>query len=208
MSPNLEKMVSGLREQRELEQQNRALAFSGVGPTVCGVQLDHLTPLDRLRLGLINNAFLYVGLKPLKGDCYSLLVLMSSKMRTGGKLARYFERRRIARVVKRSDFAKMVREINEYLKASFQDRIEAVGDGEGKIIQDRPKHILPVASDAAFYMVKFGFTLEQYLATPCLVLQQLHRAYRQARDGDDNSFVNESDRMIGRALKKMQKGKS
>jgi hypothetical protein len=204
MSPNLDDVVPGLREQRAREEMARALAFSGLGVTVCGIEIDHLTPLDRVKLRLLKSAYLYSGLKPLKGDAFTFLLFLSCQHRRGGLLARWKEKRRVAKVVRSLSLADLSREIKTYLEDAFQDLPE--GDGE-KTIADRTEHICPIAIECSFFMSEYGMSIEQIMRTPLLVLQQLHRAWRQSHmDRDEEAgFINESDRMIGKAFKKSLK---
>lgn len=53
----LESIIPGLAETREIEQRNRALAFSGLTHTLRGIELMPITPFHRLGLQLVQNAY-------------------------------------------------------------------------------------------------------------------------------------------------------
>lgn len=204
ISPNLESMVPGLREQRAHEALTRALAFSGIGPTVCGISVEHITPRDRIRLRLLKNAYMIESLAPLKGDAYAILCLMSQKMRSCRFIGKWREKRRIARVVREKGLDWLSSGIRAYLSDAFQDSPEAFGDERKKMVDGRSDHVLPLAAECEFFMTEFHMCVDEFMSTPYLVLQQLHRAYR-LNNPDDPGFVNKSDRMIGQMVNDLTK---
>lgn len=208
MTPNLEAIVPGLGELRALERTNRALAFAGLGHKVCGREVRPLTPRHRLTLQLLQNAFTAPAAVPLEGDVFQFLWVLSPAYRfgEGGRVAAEVRQWLLRRHVRRLNVGTASREIRVYLTNQLQDLPESdLGAGS-----DVSTWVHWVAMDAAFWMETFpSFTLERYLATPYLVLQQLYRAWRvhnprvtTAENGravvEEPSFINASDRLLGK----------
>ena len=210
MNAELENIIPGLREARAEERLNRALAFAGLTRTVCGVELVPLTPRHRLALQLVQNAFACgPATLPLAGDVFAFLWLLSASYGPPSVLpnpVRAFRQWKLRRHVRRLDLPRAVREIQETLAAQLQDRPETGAEERG---WNAETSVHWMAAEASFWVnIHGGFTLESYLSTPYLVLQQLLRAYRMnhpkvsyERDGtavvEDVSFINASDRLIG-----------
>lgn len=208
MTPNIEAIVPGLAELRALERTNRALAFAGLGHTVCGREVRPLTPRHRLTLQLLQNAFTAPAAVPLEGDVFQFLWVLSPAYRFGAGWRPASEVRQwfLRRYVRRLHVATAAREIRVYLTHQLQDLPES-GMESGP---DVSAWVHWVAMDAAFWMETLpSFTLERYLETPYLVLQQLYRAWRvhNPRVSSDESgrpvveepsFINASDRLLGK----------
>lgn len=207
MTPNLEAIVPGLGELRALERTNRALAFAGLGHTVCGREVRPLTPRHRLTLQLLQNAFTSPAAVPLEGDVFQFLWVLSPAYRFGesGRVAGEVRQWWLRRHVRRLNVTAAAREIRLYLTHQLQDLPESNLEGGA----DVSAWVHWVAMDAAFWMETFpAFTLERYLSTPYLVLQQLYRAWRvhNPRVTYDNgrasveepAFINGSDRLLGK----------
>jgi hypothetical protein len=208
MQANFEGLVPGLREQRETERRNRALAFAGLTHRVCGVEINPFTPRHRLALGLVLNAFV-CGDAPLAGDVFAFLWLCSPSFVPLSGWTRWLSELRqwrLRRHVRRLDLETAKREVRAYLAAQLADAPDSWGSDDAP---DQSPWVSWFAKDASFWMeVHGGFTVESYLATPYLVLQQLYRAWRchhpDVRAGADGSvvvehpaFINASDIMIG-----------
>lgn len=209
MRANLE--VPGLAEIRMAERLNRALAFAGLTHTLCGVQVRPLTPGKRLGLQLLRNAFASAA-EPLRGDVHTFLWFLSPHWQPGGsrgRVLRDFRQFLLRRRVRRLDLPAAVREIRIYIAEQLQDLPEETTGGGGV---DHSNWIHWVAQDASFWMnVHGGFTLEAFLNTPYLVLQQLHRAWKVNHPDvtitssgqvvvDEPQFINESDRVFGQFM--------
>lgn len=198
---DIERIIPGLAEVRAQERQNRALAFAGLTHTVCGREVMPLTPGHRLQLQLMRNAFAVVGAEPTLLDVFVFLWVLSPHNVGGIEASRqqYFLRQ----YVQALDLSPSVREIYRYLIDQLQDT--SAGSGEGK---DNSAWVHWMAMDAEFWIeVHGGFTLEQYKATPYLVLQQLFRAWQcnhpdvERTEGGavfvrDPIFRNSSDRLV------------
>lgn len=200
---NLETLVPGLAEARAAERQNRALAFAGLTHTLCGVEVMPLTPKHRLALQLLRNAFT-THTDPMQGDVFQFLWLLSPgyiQPLTGRRMASEWRQMRLRRHVRKLVLWQAVRAIKEYLVSQLQDMPEGSADAS----TDYSPWVHWMACEASFYIsIHRGFTLESYLQTPYLVLQQLHRAWRihnpdVTRDKDGNlqveepQFINGSD---------------
>ncbi len=204
---NIEQLVPGLAEQRARERQNRARAFAGLTHTLCGVEVMPLTPIHRLRLQLLRNAFVMVGAEPLAGDVFAFLWLLSPAAAwtlPGRQIVWNALQWRLRRHVTRLELNEAVREIQSYLVDQLQDAPESSGDGS-----DYGPWIHWMASEAGFWCdLHGGFTPESYARTPYLVLQQLRRMWMVnhpniSRDSkgepqiEEPQFINGSDRLVG-----------
>lgn len=200
---NFETLVPGLRELRARERENRALGFAGITRTVCGEELASLTPGTRLELQLLRNAFTIPGVEPLDGDVFLFLWITNAR-RTRVPVVSSFRQWRLRRRVKKLHLAAAVREIRSYMVDQLQDLPEASGEGA-----DLSPWVFWMASEASWWLSTHGgFTLEAYLRTPYIVLQQLYRGFRMnnpvvAYDARGNAiveepqFINASDRLVG-----------
>jgi hypothetical protein len=202
----VEEMVPGLAAMREVERRNRALVFAGITHTVCGEEIRPLTPRSRLELQILRNAFTLSGLEPLAGDIFEFLWVHHPKRPAPGKgkIAALWRQNGLRRRLRARKLEDNRRAIREYLVVQLQDMPEERLDSSGK---DQSPWVHWVAFDASFWINKHGgFTLETYLDTPMLVLQQLYRAYAvnhpEALTGSDGKvsfiepeFINASDRV-------------
>jgi hypothetical protein len=205
----IEQLVPGLAEQRAREHKNRALDFARLSRRVCGEEIRPVTPRSRLALQLLRNAFAAAVGEPLDGDVFEFIWLHHSARANGrGSRIRQWW---IGRRLRARGTAENVREIKEFLLEQLQDMPgSSVGDADGSV--DQRPWIHWVAQDAGFWLdVHGGFTLEAYLDTPMLVLQQLHRVWlcnhpeiQRTADGRVTalapSFVNASDRIVSSFL--------
>lgn len=205
----LEDLVPNLAQVRARERRNRALAFARLTRTVCGLELRALTPADRLDLQNLSNAFTVPGVEPLEGDVFVFLWILHPKRNRKpgivGALVNNVRQSQLRRYVKRLDLGQAKRAIRLFLLEQLQDLPE--GSAESAIDQSPWVHW--IAADASFWMNKHGgFTLDEFLRTPYLVLQQLYRGYRcnnpvmhVGKTGevvvDEPQFINASDRLIG-----------
>jgi hypothetical protein len=203
----LENLIPGLAEQRGRERQNRALAFAGLTHTVCGREVLPLCPKHRLQLQLLRNAFTLYGTEPLAGDIFVFLWVLSpayAQGYVGRQIVWNWLQWRLRRHVARLPLAEAKREVQVYLVDQLQDAPESSGDGT-----DYSPWIHWMAADAGFWLnVHGGFTMESYLNTPYLVLQQLRRMWHvnhpnMIRDSkgelqvEEPQFINHSDRLVG-----------
>lgn len=191
----LEDIVPGLREAREKERQNRALAFSDVPWTVCGQEVVVLTPRHRLEFQLVRNAFA-VGGEVTRKDIYIFLWRLHPRFKKRvwfGSLA-WFARRKTSRLVKAVDISTARHEITAYLAAMIQDLPESGGTRD--TVNPPELYVHWLASEMDFYLSRYnGFSMTALMDTPYLVLQQIYRAARLASEPHPN-FINESDRII------------
>lgn len=198
---NIEDLVPGVAEMRARERHNRALAFSGITRTVCGVEVNSLTPRARIELQLLRNAFAVPFAEPLAGDVFTLLWVLHPKRHAPGRAIRqWFLRRR----VKRLGLAKANREIRIFMVEQLQDLPE--GSAEGS---DQSPWVHWMGAEASWWIsVHGGFTFDEYLRTPYLILQQLFRGWKinnpeikVSASGvvtvEEPQFINGSDRLIG-----------
>jgi hypothetical protein len=197
-----EKLIPGLAEGRRQERENRALAFAGITHTACGREILPLTPRHRLQLQLVRNAFAVMGELPTLVDVFVFLWVLSPHNRGAGIEAsrqQYFLREDVAAM----DLFACVQEIYRYIVDQLQDTFCEIG-GEGR---DKSAWIHWAAMDSAFYITEYNFSLEEYMRTPFLVLQQLFRAWKvnhpdveYTKEGKaitrDPVFRNSSDRLL------------
>ncbi len=206
--------IPGLAELRAQERLNRALAFAGLTHTVCGLEIAPLTPAHRLGLQLVGSAFVR-GDEPSLADIAQFLWFLSPDYerpaarpgfwakRKNAKLER--RRRAIAKHVAGLDESVAGWEVKRYLAGQLQDTPATSLEGGS----DQSAYVHWIASDASFWLnIHGGFTLESFLATPYLVLQQLMRAwqcnhptYHRNPDGsvtaEEPTFINRSDQLLG-----------
>lgn len=200
----LEDVIPGLREAREQERQNRALAFSDVPWTVCGLEVVVLTPRHRLEFQLIRNPFASGGNVTHKAIYQFLWRLNPAfKKRVWFGSAAWFARKQVTKVAASLDIDEARFEILSYLGAMLQDLPEG-GDGEDS--SNPPENYVHwLACEMCFYLKRFpGFTREMLMDTPYLVLQQLYRAHRLEIEKHPH-FINESDRLIGDFMRQRRK---
>lgn len=212
----LENRIPGLAELRAAERRNRALAFAGVTHTVCGVEIRPITPRSRLELQLLQNAFTFSDLQPREGDVSEFLWVHSTGRRPLQGLWRpvsLFRQELLRRRLKRRKHDDNVREIREYLLEQLQDM---PGKGLDANTVDQSPWIHWIAMDAGFWLSGHGgFTLEEYLDTPMLVLQQLFRVWCvnnpeivRGSDGKPTAlpptFINGSDRLYSAYLRQFK----
>lgn len=214
MTPIAESIVPGLAELRKRERLNRALAFAGLRHRLCGVDVCPLNPRHRLALQLLQNAFA-AGAEPLEGDVFQFLWILSPAYRGRNDIASAVRQWRLRRHVRRLNLAAATREIRLYLSDQLQDM------PEGHLSNTEQTDFAPwvhwMAQDACFWLTEFpGFTLETYMETPYLVLQQLLRAWKvqnpritSGKDGapvvEEPHFINTSDRVAGQFMRARQK---
>ncbi len=206
----LEDVIPGLREARDKERQNRALAFSDVPWTVCGLDVVTLMPRHRLEFQLIRNAFAVGGTVTHKA-IYQFLWRLNPEFRKRVWFgsASWFARRKVAKAVASLDIDQARFEILSYLASMLQDLPEG-GDG-GDTSNPPENYVHWLACEMNFYLKRYSsFTIQSFLDTPYLILQQLYRAHRLEIEKHPN-FINESDRIIGdfmRARREEQHGRS
>ncbi len=222
IAADLEKIVPGLAEERAKERINRALAFAGITHTVCGLEIMSLTPAHRLGLQLVGSAFVR-GAEPTYADSAQFLWYLSRDYAPpepclageepeelkaiDAKNARLTRRREsIARHLATLNEHTAGLEIKVYLSSQLQDIPASAFDAESV---DYSNWVHWVAMDVSFWLnVHGGFTIETYLRTPYLVLQQLYRAWQcnhpkttRNPDGtyatEEPTFINRSDQLIG-----------
>lgn len=207
---NLDDIIPGLREVREIERQARALAFSGLTHTLLGIEIMPLTPFHRLGLQLIGNAYASGRTEEATAvDAFQFIWFLSetyAKRKERGRLRTFLARRGMMKHFVRLDRRAVHDAIRHYLRTQMQDMPEQTEDDTAPDYSDS---IHWAAAEAGFWLnVHGGFTLETYLHTPYLVLQQLHRAWRanhpkQVRNPDGSIapeypvFRNTSERMVG-----------
>lgn len=212
MNP-LENQIPGLAELRAAERLNRALAFAGITHTVCGVEVKPITPRTRLELQMLRNAFTFGDVEPREGDVSEFIWVHSPRRLPLTGLWRplsLFRQELLRRRLKRRKHEENVRAIREYLLEQLQDM---PGKGLDSSAVDHSPWIHWAASDAGFWMSAHGgFTLDAYLDTPMLVLQQLYRVWCVnnpeivvGKDGKPTAlpptFINASDRLYSAHLR-------
>ncbi len=200
----IEEIVPGVAELRARERHNRALAFAGITRTVCGLEIRPLTPAARLELQLLRNAFAVAGAQPLEGDVFVFLWILHPRRGRARGVADSLLQWRLRRRVRKLELAVAVREIRLFMIEQLQDLPESTTGGS-----DLSPWVHWMGSEASWWMsVHHGFTLEGYLSTPYLVLQQLFRGWkinnpeiRYSPNGsatvEEPQFINASDRLVG-----------
>lgn len=191
---SLEEIIPGLREAREGERAARAVAFGGLTLAVCGEQCVPLAPRHRLEMQLTKNAFA-TELPPLHGDVFAFLWRLNPHYRKAPRwMSRSWRERNVVEWnVGRMNLDAAVAEIRAFIAAMMQDLPEGAGDSASLNPPENYVHWL--AGEANFYLSVYpGFTLAGLMDTPYLVLQQLYRAYKLARE-EHPQFINRSDRI-------------
>lgn len=199
----IEEIVPGLAQLRARERQNRAVAFSGITRTVCGVEVVSLTPAARLELQLLRNAFVFRDVDPLEGDVFAFLWILAPG-RGASRVRDSWRQWRLRRLVKKLEIREAGREIRLFMVEQLQDLPESATEGT-----DHSAWVHWMGAEASWWMQKHGgISFEQYLRTPYLVLQQLYRGFQcnnpEIRFGsngqpiiEEPQFINASDRLIG-----------
>lgn len=203
---NLEAVVPGLREARQSERMNRAMAFAGLSVPVLGQECVPLTPRHRLAFQLAGNAFAHgLGERAMEGDVFQFLWALNPAWRRGQPItwAATAAWRKIKATVKRTPLGIQRRAVMEYLAAMLQD----LPEGNDRPASHNPatNYVHWMAAELYFYMRACGMSRAQYEAESYLVLQQLYRAHRLDTD-DDATFINASDRLVSQWQRQMQKG--
>jgi hypothetical protein len=208
---SIEQLVPGLAAMREIERRHRALAFAGITHTVCGEEIRPLTPRTRLELQVLRNAFtLGPDLDPLEGDIFEFVWVHHPRRPRPGKrkIVALWLQNGLRRRLRARNLEANRRSIREYLLTQLQDMPEQRLSGGF----DQSPWVHWAAFDATFWLsIHGGFTLDAYLDTPMLVLQQLYRAWSVnhpetlvGSDGKvshvDPQFINASDRVRGEWL--------
>ena len=200
----IEEIVPGVAELRARERHNRALAFAGITRTVCGLEIRPLTPAARLELQLLRNAFAVPGAQPLDGDVFVFLWVLHPRRGRARGFADSLLQWRLRRRVRKLELARASREIRLFMIEQLQDLPESAAGGS-----DLSPWVHWMGGEASWWMsVHRGFTLESYLSTPYLILQQLFRGWRvnnpeirYSSSGtpivEDPQFINASDRLVG-----------
>jgi hypothetical protein len=207
MSAGFEASIPGLAELRAAEMRNRALAFAGITHRVCGVTINPLTPHHRLGLQLVHNAFT-TQTRPLDGDVVWFLTFLAPG-HTGFTPRAAFRRWLLRRHLKRRDHTDNVHSIKSYIVTQLQDQPGTFFTTEdGSPSWPVADYVHWMADEAGFWMeIHGGFTLESYMHTPYLVLQQLFRSWQtrhpkisHTKKGtpeiEPPNFDNASDRLV------------
>ncbi len=207
---DLEALVPGLREARATEHLNRALCFAGISWTIAGFELVPMIPRHRLELQLAQNPFFVGGKIPNNADVFQVVWRMNPDFVRKIKslwvlLAKAALKRKTLRMTRTVNLTASLA-ISDHLRAMTQDLPEGM-DGERNSTYPPERYVHWMAGEMGFFLRNFqGFTPETYLDTPYLILQQLNRAYRLAKENHPD-FINESDKLAGRWIKQNVKAK-
>jgi hypothetical protein len=205
-----EQLAPGVTALRAHELANRATGFLGITRTIAGQELVLLTPRHRLRLILMSNAFL-LGLRPRAGDVIELFWELSPWNPANGGRAGFMARfrRELMRLrLKAQDETGVILAALAYLGDMMADSPRGVEDFS-LTAEELGQYCHWITVESSFYVqVHGGFTVESYLRTPYLVLNQLWRCWKILHpDLDDDGhplpapFVDRSERLVGSAMK-------
>ena len=197
--------IPGLAQALEREHLNRGMAFVGVPWTLVGCDVLHLAPRHRLELQMTGNAFMGGAVQPLAGDIFQFLWRLHPKFaRKVRSLPVLWAYAALKRRVRRCNQAKAKAAIVAYLGAMLQDLPEDNGKAEAQRRVDAANYVHWMATEAHFYLTIYrGMTIDAYMDTPYLALQQLFRAYRLANE-EDPTFINASDRIASDYIKSIR----
>ncbi len=203
----ISKAVPGLAAVVMAERRNRGLAFAGLHHAIAGVKVSPITPRHRLALALVGNSVIRKGVPVAPGAAQEFIWFLSPACDLPARsLRRWWSKWRLGRHLARRPAGEVDAAAREYFAAQMQD--EDFDLGGNSTVPDYSNAIHWMAAEASFWISRHGgFTLESYLATPYLVLQQLERAYRvtnpQIKPDLDGRpaivwplFDNRSDRLV------------
>lgn len=185
---DLEK-IPGYAEARKTEQQNRDLAFCDWPVPLCGLSVNQFTYMHLLILGNCDNRFI-ADQDPDAEDVAFFLWVVSLDYRPNDTKARDKFCKGIARKVK---FVPACREIEAYLKRSFQDA--PAGGGQASF-KSYTSFVAPVCD---FFAREYGWDDQAVLRKPIARIFQLLRRI-EMRSNRRAVLFNPSDALIGRYL--------
>ncbi len=203
----ISKAIPGLAQVALRERQNRGLAFAGLYHAIAGVKVAPLTPRVRLALSLVGNSVIRKAGPIAAGDAEEFIWFLTPTCDLPTtSIRRFFARRRLRRHLRKLPAHRVNDAAREYYAAQLQD--EDADLSEPSNAPDYSNAIHWMAAEAGFWLARHGgLTLESYLSTPYLVLQQLERAYRASNppikpDLDGKPvivwplFLNRSDKIV------------
>lgn len=206
---SFEELAAEFQTARREESRARAIAFAGLTHSLCGVEVVAYQPRHRLCLGLVRNALLG-GVEPMAGDIFQFLWFLSPRFCEKPGFRGRLERWLIMRKARSMNLRAAEIEISKYIREQLRDNPgEFFTEAEGP---DYSGHVHWAAFESSFWIrTHGGFTIETWLSTPYLVLQQLFRAYQTANPGiivtktgavsDPPIFRNASDRIYADLLR-------
>ena len=205
-----EQLAPGVTALREHELANRAAGFLGLTRTVAGQELVLLAPAHRLRLILMRNAF-FLGLRPRAGDVLELFWELCPRNPVNGgrkgfpaRFWRALQRQRL----RAQPMTPVILAALAYLGDMMADGPRG-SDEINPTAQDLGQYCHWITVEGAFFVQAHGgFTIESYLRTPYLVLNQLWRCWKilhPDRDKDGKPmpapFADRSEHLVGEAVK-------
>ncbi len=204
--PDIEAVIPGLGAARAGEHHARAMVFAGLTWTIMGCELVSLTPRHRLELQMAQNAFTR-GIEASAIDVFQVLWRLNPNFcRKARPLSRpWFARRKIVKIIRANPTPRIARELSRFLAAMLQDMPERREAAPQPARESSARYLHWMGAELAFIMPRFpGITIESYLDTPYLVIQQLVRAWR-VNNEDGVQFINASDALVNQWLRKQQR---
>lgn len=177
--------IPGYREAISKEREARDLVFLGVGQSLCGLEVNPLTPIALLRLDAVENAFA-VGVEPSAVDVAQFIWCVSPEYNPKARFKRWSTVRKLRRV-KLEDAC---REIDEYLKLSFMD-------APARTNQAASSYTSWIASLVHRMASSYGWSQQQVLDCPFRALWQYIAHIRRDENPDLVGF-NPSQAIVNR----------
>ena len=204
-----EQLAPGITALREHELANRATGFLGITRTVAGLELVLWAPRHRLRLHGMRNAFV-LGLRPRLGDVIEFFWELSPRNpENGGQpgfVAR-FRREMIRQKLKAQPEVPVIMSALGYLGDMMADAPRCTNE-MSLTTEELGQYCHWVTAECSFYVQTHGgFTVESYMRTPYLVLNQLWRCWKILHPDTDEDghpmpapFVDRSEKLIGATM--------
>lgn len=164
--------IPGYREALSKEREARDFVFLGMRESICGIEVNPLTPLALLRLDAVENAFA-VGLAPTAVDVAQFVWCVSARYHPRASWQRWATVRKLRRV-KMQDASD---QIGEYLKLSFMD-------APGRTNQNASSYTSWIASLVHRLASHYGWSEQAVLNCPFRALWQYINLIRRDENPD------------------------
>jgi hypothetical protein len=180
----LYKLVPGYREAVQRETDLRDAAFLPVTDSICGVEVNQLTPFHLAALTLARSPFICGGV-PFPRDIAIFLWCVSPEYNPRSVVARWFFIRRVAKL----DYRESVEAIMRYVSEAFFD---APG---GKGERFKQSYYSSTASIVDLLAHEYGWAEADIMRVPFKRLFQYSRCIRE-RYAERPMFFNASDSIL------------
>jgi len=180
--------IPGYAEAQKQEREARDLAFCDWPVPLCGLSVRQFTLTHLLLLGNCDNAFVSGGVPEAEDVAFFLWVVSPDYVPNDVRTRNRF----LKRVSRRVKFFAAIAEINDYLKAAFQDSPQGTG------VQSKA-YTSFAATYCDLFAHEYGWDDALTMRKPIARLFQLYRRI-QKRTNPKAVLFNSSDAVIGKYL--------